>query len=96
MAAYILVDVVVSDPERYQRYTALTPAAVAAAGGEFIVRGGKHEVLEGAWQPSRLVVLRFPSYEQARAFYQSASYQAARAERVGATERFNMVLVEGV
>jgi uncharacterized protein (DUF1330 family) len=95
MPAYILVDVQVNDPQRYARYMALTPAAVAAAGGEFIVRGGKHEVLEGEWQPSRVVVLRFPSYDKARAFYDSELYSAARAERLGATARFNMVLVEG-
>ena len=95
MPAYILVDVQVDDPERYARYMALTPAAVAAAGGEFIVRGGKHEVLEGTWQPSRLVALRFPTYDTARAFYDSELYRAARAERAGATARFNMVLVEG-
>ena len=96
MAAYILVDVQVSDPERYQRYMALTPAAIAAAGGEFVVRGGRHQVLEGTWQPGRIVVLRFPDYDTARAFYDSAGYRTARAEREGATERFNMVLVDGL
>lgn len=95
MPGYILVDVEVSDPERYASYTALTPAAIAAAGGEFLVRGGRHEVLEGSWQPSRLVVLRFPTFELARAFYDSEQYRAAREHRAGATARFNMVLVEG-
>jgi uncharacterized protein (DUF1330 family) len=94
-SAYILVDVKVTDPERYDGYRALAPAAVAAAGGEFLVRGGKHETLEGTWQPNRLVVLRFPNYEQARAFYSSALYEQARAQRAGATEFFNMVVVEG-
>ena len=93
--SYILVDVKVSDPERYEAYKALAPAAVAAAGGEFVVRGGRHESLEGHWQPSRLVVLRFPSYDAARAFYDSALYEQARRAREGATEFFNMVVVEG-
>jgi len=96
MPAYILADVEVTDSERYQRYVARTPAAIAAAGGEFVVRGGRHEVLEGTWQPARLVVLRFADYEKARAFYDSEKYRAARAEREGATARFNMVLVQGV
>jgi uncharacterized protein (DUF1330 family) len=95
-SSYIIVDVKVSDPERYGRYMALTPAAIAAAGGEFVVRGGRHETLEGTWQPSRMVVLRFPSYDRARAFYTSALYEQARAEREGATDVFNMVVVEGV
>jgi len=94
--SYILVDVKVSEPERYDQYKALAPAAVAAAGGEFVVRGGRHETLEGSWQPTRVVVLRFPSYEQGRAFYESTLYKHAREQRAGATEFFNMVLVEGL
>jgi uncharacterized protein (DUF1330 family) len=94
-AAYVIADVAVSDPEQYKRYQALSPGAVAAAGGEFVVRGGRHETLEGDWTPGRMVVLRFPSYEAARAFYDSALYLAARATRAGATEHFNMIVVEG-
>ncbi len=94
--AYIIADVKVSDAEQYKQYMALTPGAITAAGGEFVVRGGRHETLEGGWQPSRLVVLRFPSYEAAKAFYDSALYRAARARRAGATEFFNMVVVEGM
>jgi uncharacterized protein (DUF1330 family) len=94
-AAYVIADVAVSDPEQYKRYQALSPGAVAAAGGEFVVRGGRHETLEGDWTPGRMVVLRFPSYDAARAFYDSALYLAARATRAGATEHFNMIVVEG-
>jgi uncharacterized protein (DUF1330 family) len=92
---YLIADVEVADPERYARYTALTPAAIAAAGGEFVVRGGRAEALEGSWQPGRVVVVRFPSYDAAKAFYDSAQYVAARAERAGATHRMNLILVEG-
>ncbi len=95
-AAYIIADVKVSDPEQYKQYMALSPRAIAAAGGEFIVRGGRHETLEGQWQPNRMVVLRFPSYDAARTFYDSERYRAARAKRAGATEYFNMVVVEGM
>lgn len=93
--AYIIIDVKVTDPEHYDQYKALAPAAVAAAGGEFIVRGGRQASLEGDWQPNRLVVLRFPSFEHATAFYDSALYRQARAVREGATAFFNMVVVEG-
>lgn len=95
-SAYVIADVKVSNPEQYKGYMALTPAAVAAAGGEFVVRGGRTEVLEGNWAPSRMVVIRFSSYDAARAFYDSAQYLRARAERAGATEFFNMIVVEGV
>lgn len=96
MPAYVIADVKVSDPERYKGYTALSPGAIAAAGGEFLVRGGKSEVLEGSFQPARTVVVKFPSVEAAKAFYDSALYVEARAQRAGATEYFNMYVVEGV
>jgi uncharacterized protein (DUF1330 family) len=96
MSAYVVANVKVSDPERYKDYAALSPEAVSAAGGEFIVRGGRSEVLEGDWQPSRVVILRFESLQAARAFYDSALYRQARAKRAGATEFFNMFVVEGI
>jgi uncharacterized protein (DUF1330 family) len=96
MAAYVIADVKVTDPEKYKGYMALSPGAIAAAGGEFVVRGGRHETLEGSWQPNRMVVVKFPDYATAKAFYDSALYREARAKREGATEFFNMVVVEGV
>ena len=95
-AAYLIVEMNVSDPERYKDYMASAPAAVKAAGGEYLVRGGRHESLEGDWQPHRVAVLRFPSYEQAKAFYDGEPYRSIRTKRAGATDYFNMVLVEGV
>jgi uncharacterized protein (DUF1330 family) len=95
-AAFILVDSQVTDPEQFKQYGALAPAAVAAAGGEYLARGGKSETLEGDWKPPRVTVLRFPSYDEAKAFCDSAAYQDVRKHRVGATHHFNMVLVEGV
>ena len=94
--AYIIVDMKVSDPEQYKQYMAAAPAAVQAAGGEYLVRGGRHAVLEGTWQPTRIAMLRFPSLAAAQAFYEAELYRAARAKRAGATEFFNMVVVEGV
>ena len=94
--AYIIVDMKITDPEQYKQYTAAAPAAVAAAGGEYLIRGGKFEALEGNWEPARIAMLRFPSYEKAKTFYDDEMYRAARAKRAGATEFFNMVLVEGV
>ena len=96
MPAYVIADVSVSDPEQYKSYMALSPNAVAEAGGRFLVRGGRNEVLEGDWKPGRLVMIEFPAYEQARAFYDSALYRQARDKRAGATHHFNMIVVEGV
>ncbi|MEA3394927.1 MAG: DUF1330 domain-containing protein [Pseudomonadota bacterium] len=95
-AAYIIVDMKVSDPEQYKQYMAEAPAAVKAFGGEYLVRGGRFEVMEGNWQPARIAMLRFPGFDQAKAFYDDQMYRQARAKRAGATEFFNMILVEGV
>ena len=95
-AGYILVDSQVTDPEQFKNYGALAPVTVAAAGGEYLARGGKSETLEGDWKPPRMTVLGFASYASAKAFYDSAAYQDVRKHRVGATHHFNMVLVDGV
>jgi uncharacterized protein (DUF1330 family) len=94
--AYILVETKITNPEQYKEYVAQAPACVKEFGGEYMVRGGKHEVLEGNWQPHRLALLKFPSFEQAKAFYDQGGYPAVRKLRLGATEFFNMVLVEGI
>jgi uncharacterized protein (DUF1330 family) len=95
-AGYVIAEMKVTDPERYKEYMAAAPATIAAVGGEYIVRGGKCETLEGGWNPVRLAILKFPSYEQAKAWYDGERYREARRRRAGATEFFNMVLVEGV
>ena len=94
--SYLIVEMNITDPETYKAYMAQAPAAVKAAGGEYLVRGGRSETLEGDWQPHRVAMLRFPSYEQAKAFYDGAQYTSVRKLRKGTTEYFNMVLVEGV
>ena len=95
MPAYIIVETDISDPEQYEQYKAASPAAVAAGGGKFIVRGGELAVLEGDWQPSRLVVLEFADLAAAKAFYESEQYRAAIELRRGAAH-LNMVAVQGV
>jgi len=94
MAGYLIARVNVTDPEKYKNYTALTPGAVAAHDGEFIVRGGESTTVEGPEETRRLVVIRFPSVEKAHEFWKSAEYQTAKVERSGAAE-MQAVLVEG-
>jgi uncharacterized protein (DUF1330 family) len=94
MAAYLIARVEVHDMEQYKEYMALSPDALAAFGGRFIVRGGASETLEGPQETRRLVVVEFPSLEQAKACYASAQYQAAKAKRAGAAD-MQMVVVEG-
>ena len=94
--AYLIVESKITDPELFKHYMAAAPAAVKAFVGEYLVRGGRIEVLEGDWQPARMTVIRFASFEQGKAMYDSPAYVHARGLRAGATAVFNMVLVEGV
>lgn len=94
MAAYVIARVEVTDPEQYDKYKLLTPAAIAEHGGKFIARGGEHEVLEGSADARRMVILEFPTMDDARAFYDSPAYTEARAVRAGAAD-MEMVLVPG-
>ena len=93
-AAYVIVEMKISDPERYKEYMAAAPATIAAAGGEYLVRGGKSENFEGDWQPARLAVLKFPSYEQAKSWYDSDGYRVAMAIRQSASTG-SLIIVEG-
>ena len=77
--AYLIVESQITDPDAFKRYMAAAPEVVKAFAGEYLVRGGRMAVLEGDWQPPRLTVLRYPSFEAAQAMYDSPGYVAARA-----------------
>ena len=94
-SAYIIANVRVTDPAQYEEYKRLSTLAMQAHGAQVRVRGGEVQVLEGDWQPDRMVVLEFPSTEQARRFYDSAEYKRAREARAGAAV-MRMVLVDGI
>lgn len=94
MAAYVIVEVSIHDPKAYEAYKKLTPAAIAAYDGRFIVRGGPCETLEGSWKPERIVVLEFPTMERAREWWSSDTYAEARAIRQRAAST-KMIVVEG-
>jgi uncharacterized protein (DUF1330 family) len=95
MPAYLIVETDITDPEQYEQYKAASPGAIAAHGGRFVVRGGETAVLEGDWNPKRLVVVEFDDLEAAKRFYDSPEYQAAMKLREGAA-KLNMVAVEGI
>jgi uncharacterized protein (DUF1330 family) len=94
MPAYVVVEVEVEDPVRYETYKQMVPPSLAAYDGRFIVRGGKVETLEGEWSPRRMVIVEFPSVEKAKAWWSSTEYAEARALRQ-ATAKTQMIVVEG-
>jgi uncharacterized protein (DUF1330 family) len=95
MPAYVVVQIDIHDPQTYERYKELAPPSITAYGGRYIVRGGRTEVLEGDWQPSRLVVLEFPDLERARAWWASPEYAEAKALRQSVAHA-QMIAVEGL
>ncbi len=94
MAAYLIVQVNVNDPKRYENYKKMVPPSLEPYGGRFLVRGGKVENLEGSWNPARLVVIEFDSVERAKAWWGSNEYAEAKALRQ-ATADTEMVVVQG-
>ncbi len=95
MAAYIVVQIEITDPETFETYRAQVPATLEPYGGEFIVRGGDMEILEGEWATPRCVILRFPDMDAAKAWHASAEYQGPKALRQAASKG-NMIVVDGV
>jgi len=95
MPAYVIVDIEVTDPAAFEEYRKQVPGTVQKYGGRFLVRGGGMEVIEGDWRPKRVVVLEFPSMEQAHRWYDSEEYRAPKALRLR-TSRARIILVEGV
>lgn len=95
MKAYVIANIDVQDPERYKDYVKLTPGSIAPFGGRFIARGGRSEKLEGETPANRIVVIEFPSYENAKSWYDSADYRIALAIRQSASTG-TLILVEGV
>ena len=94
-SGYIIASVTVTKPEQYEEYRKWSTEAMRAHGAEVCVRGGKVEVLEGDWNPGRTVILKFPSFEAAKAFYDTPEYLRALEAREGASI-MRMVCVEGV
>ena len=95
MAAYIVLNIEVTDPTRYAEYVKAAGATVAQYGGTYLVRGGRAEKLEGTADPKRFVVLEFPSYERAKAWWDGAEYRGPKAIRqLAATS--DAILVDGV
>lgn len=95
MAVYAVVNVQVTDPARYAEYREKVPATIARYGGKYLARGGEVEVLEGDWNPQRLVILEFESMERLHEWYNSPEYAPLKQLRSEATVT-EFVVVEGL
>jgi uncharacterized protein (DUF1330 family) len=95
MPAYLIADVQVKDPKKYDEYRTQVAATVARHGGRFIVRGGRHELLEGKWDLQRFVIIEFPSMDALKTWYRSPEYEPLIALRQSASTGA-LIAVEGV
>ena len=95
MAAYLVVDIEITNPTQFEEYKKLAPAAIAKYGGRYVIRGGAYETVEGNWKPERITIVEFDSMEKAKAFYTSPEYGVAIKARAGAAN-FKALLVQGV
>ena len=95
MAAYIIADLDIHNPSAMEPYIPAVPPIVRKHGGEYLVRGGKWEAVEGDWRPGRLVLIRFADVESARAFLADPEYQPWKTLRQQSA-RSNAVIVQGV
>ena len=94
MTAYLIADTQITDHQTYDEYKRQVAPLIAKFGGRFLVRGGRHEVLEGSLQVQRLVVIEFPSMEVLKAWYNSPEYAPLLAMRQPAATD-HLIAVEG-
>ena len=95
MPAYVIADLDVTDPAGFEEYRKVVPGTIEKYGGRYLVRGGAMETLEGDWPWKRVVVLEFPSLEQAKRWYDSEDYRDPKALRFK-TAKTKVILVDGV
>ncbi len=93
--AYLIARIDITDDAAYAKYREQVPATIAQYGGEYLTRGGRFESLEGEAPPPRTVILKFPSFEQAKAWYDSPEYAGPKAIRQAASTG-DAMLIEGV
>ena len=96
MPAYVIAGNNVTDAETMQEYARQVPATLEPFGGRFLVRGGQFEVMEGAWDTARVVVIEFPDLDHARGWYHSDAYQAIIQKRFDGAKTDFFMFVEGV
>lgn len=95
MAAYVVANLDVHDPETFERYREKVPAVIAAFGGRYLVRGGEITPLEGELSAPRLVIIEFDDREKAERWYSSDEYQEILPLRLNAAKG-TAVIVDGL
>jgi uncharacterized protein (DUF1330 family) len=95
MAGYVFANVRIEDPVAYEQYKQVVPATIEHFGGRYLARGGRAQVVEGDLESGRVIVLEFPSYEDAQRWYASPEYAEAKQVRQGCAVA-ELVIIEGM
>jgi uncharacterized protein (DUF1330 family) len=95
MSAYVVVQIEVTDPVKYEEYKKVVSPTIESYGGRYLVRGGTTETLEGDWNPGRFVILEFPDSEKARAWWSSEEYRIPKGIRHSAA-RSSLIVAHGL
>ncbi|MGK0447920.1 MAG: hypothetical protein ACJA2M_001700 [Polaribacter sp.] len=95
MPAYLIVNIEIKDAEKIKKYLTSTPEILNKYSGRFLVRGGQIWVAEGNWNPKRLVVVEFDSFEKAKEFYDSEQYEHLKKLRQSSAKT-DMIIVNGI
>ena len=70
-AGFVIAQLKVTNPENYKEYVEKVTPIVKKFGGEFLVRNGEYEILDGETQFPRIIILKFESYAKALEWYNS-------------------------
>lgn len=95
MAAYLIADVEVTDAAAFEEYKREVPATERRYGGRYLGRGGLTKVLEGDWEPHRLVIIEFPDMASLTGWYESPEYSRLKAIRAKCAKT-RIIALEGV
>ena len=95
MAAYLIADIDITDAAVYEEYKREVPATQQRYGGKYLGRGGLTKVLEGDWEPHRLVIVEFPDLASLMKWYTSPEYSRLKAIREKSAKT-RIIVLEGI
>jgi len=95
MPAFLIADIDITNPTTYEDYKQQVAPLIMRFGGRYLARGGRHEVLEGDWEPHRLVVLEVPDMASLEAWYDSPEYAPIKQIRENSAEG-RLIALEGL
>ena len=95
MTGFAIFNIDIKKPEEYKEYVSKVKPIAEKYGGEYIVRGGENEIVEGTWTYPRTVIIKFPTYEKALEWYNSDEYKPVKDIRLQNSEGSN-IIVKGI